>query len=464
MAEEQQKQFDQALDAILVDIQPHEKECGWASKSPYCQKLFFITEEDIKFYRKLRVPPPTLCPACRRMRRSGFTLLLRFYKVRCMAPGHSESIISIVPPGTPLKVYDWDYYRTYDWNPLSYGISPDNNRSLFDVLWDLRKEVPQPAITRDPSNIDSDYTINGRRLKHGYFVSGGWNSEHIYYSVLVNHAQDCMDCYYINNATHCYENIFSRNVNDSDFLYFSNDCYSCRFIYDSKNCHDCFGCVNLRNRSYCFFNEQLTKEEYEKRLAAINLGQREEMLELEKRFWDLVKSQPAQATKNERANNSTGNYIIESRNCHEAYVAEKCEDIRFAESTVSNNDSMDYGVSGGSELLYETVAVGSQCSNVKFSFGSKFVTDSEFVINCRSISNCFGCIGLENQSYCIFNKKYEPEEYKKKVDEIKSAMLARGEYGEFFPLKFSPYAYNNSFACLIFALSETQVGSFGANW
>ena len=43
-------------------------------------------------------------------------------------------------------------------------------------------------------------------------------------------------------------------------------------------------------------------------------------------------------------------------------------------------------------------------------------------------------------------------------------MLARGEYGEFFPLKFSPYAYNNSFACLIFALSETQVGSFGANW
>ena len=94
-----------------------------------------------------------------------------------MAPGHSESIISIVPPGTPLKVYDWDYYRTYDWNPLSYGISPDNNRSLFDVLWDLRKEVPQPAITRDPSNIDSDYTINGRRLKRGYFVSGGWNSD-----------------------------------------------------------------------------------------------------------------------------------------------------------------------------------------------------------------------------------------------------------------------------------------------
>ena len=48
MAEEQQKQFDQALDAILVDIQPHEKECGWASKSPYCQKLFFYNRRGYK--------------------------------------------------------------------------------------------------------------------------------------------------------------------------------------------------------------------------------------------------------------------------------------------------------------------------------------------------------------------------------------------------------------------------------
>ena len=54
-------------------------------------------------------------------------------------------------------------------------------------------------------------------------------------------------------------------------------------------------------------------------------------------------------------------------------MAEKCGHIRFAESTVSNNDSMDYGVSGGSELLYETAVVGSQCSNVKFSLVSKFV-------------------------------------------------------------------------------------------
>jgi len=456
--------FERALGKILDNMQQQERKCPWASKSPHCERNFSITEEDIKFYHKLRIPPPTLCPSCRRMRRLGFALMLRFYKQPCVAPDHHESVISTVSPGTQLKVYDWDYYHTYEWEPLSYGIDHDEKKPLFDVLYDLRQKVPQPAIVRDPSNIDSEYTINGRNLKHGYFVSGGWRSEWVYYSVTVDGARDCMDCYFTRNATYCYESVFSRNLNDSDFLYFSNDCYSCRLMYDSKNCHDCFGCVNLRNKSYCFFNEQLTKEQYEKKLASINLGRRDELLQMQERFWKLVKSLPVRAVRNEKVNNVLGNYIIESRNCYQSYVAEKSDNLRFAETTIGNKDSMDYAVSGGSELLYETVAVGSQCSNVKFSFGSKFVTDSEFVINCRNISNCFACIGLENQSHCIFNKKYTPEEYAINVDRIKTAMLVRGEYGEFFPLKFSPHAYNDSFAQIVFPLSQQQVESLGGNW
>lgn len=459
-----QNNFDGAIGAILDNLAPHERKCRWNSKSAYCEKNFKVTEEDIKFYHKLRVPPPALCPSCRRMRRLGFGLILRFYKQQCQAPNHKESVISVVSPGTNLKIYDWDYYRKYEWEPLSYAVSPNKSRPFFDVLLDLRRNVPQPAIVRDPANIDSDYTINGRYLKHGYFVSGGWNSERIYYSVTTKRAQDCMDCYFIDNTTYCYENTFSRNLNTSDFIYFSNDCYSCRFMYDSKNCNNCFGCVNLRNRTYCFFNEQLTKDEYEKRLASIDLGNRSVLLNMQERFWKLVKSSPIRATRNEHVLNVLGNHITESRNCYESYVAEKCENIRFGETTIGNKDSMDYAVSGGSELLYETVGVGSQCSNVKFSFGSKFITDSEFVINCRNVSNCFGCIGLENQSYCIFNKKYEPEEYVLIVDGIKSEMLARGEYGEFFPFQFSPYAYNDSFANLVFPLSQKEVEALGGNW
>lgn len=456
--------FDAKLDDILARLEPHERICAQENSSPHCLKKFSVTDDDIRFYRKLRVPPPKLCPPCRRMRRFAFSPMLRFYKTECVAPSHTEKVISIVPPKSAFKVYDWDYYHTYAWDPLSYGIFPETSHNLFDELWGLRLRVPQPAIVRDPSNIDSDYTVNGRNLKRGYFVSGGWNSENVYYSATVSqNSRDVMDSYQVQNATECYEGVFSKNLNNTDFLYFSNDCYSCRFMYDSKNCHDCFGGVNLRNRSYCFFNEQLTKEAYEKKIAEVKLGNRAELLRLQKRFWDLVKSQPARALRNEQALRSIGNHIIESKNCYEAYVAEKCENIRFADMTIGNHDSMDYSASGGSELLYETVGVGSQCSNVKFSFGSKFITDSEFVINCRSVSNCFGCIGLENQSYCIFNRKYEPEEYERIVDSIKTKMLEEGNYGEFFPFKFSAYAYNDSFASLVFPLSDSEEKKFQVN-
>jgi len=457
-------QFDKELSAILANVGPHEQECRWVSKSPHCEKHFTIAEEDINFYHKLRVPPPTLCPTCRKMRRLGFNGVFRFHKAKCAAPGHNESIISIVSPGKPFAIYDWDYYRTYEWEPLRYGVEPDIDQPLFDILWDMRTNVPQPALVRDASNIESDYTFLGRNLKRGYFVSSGWNSERIYYTVTISGSRDCSDCYNVQNATDCYECVYSRTLNDCDFMYFSNDCVSCRFMHDCRNCHDCLGCVNMRHQKHCFFNEQLTETEYKKRIAEIDFGDRNEVRKLQKRFWKLVKSLPVRAIRNDRAQNSTGNYIIESRNCHEAYVAEKCENIRFADKTIGNRDSMDYSVSGGSELLYEINGVGSKSSNVKFSFGAKFVIDSEFVINCKNIDHCFGCIGLENQSYCIFNRKYSPQEYEKRVDEIKTAMLARGEYGEFFPFKFSPYAYQDSMSNVVYPLGREEIEMLDGDW
>ena len=456
-------QFDKALDAILENIKPHERDCAWAKKSPYCAKRFAITPDDIKFYNKLRVPPPTLCPPCRRMRRLAFGYMLRFYKTKCQVPGHSETVISTVPSSIPLTIYDWEYYRTYEWNPEQYARELNPRETFFDFFWKMRQEVPQPAIVRDASNIDSDYTMNGPNLKHAYFVSSGWNSEYIYYTVgAYNKSQNCMDCYELSSGTECYEVVISRNMHNAAYVYFSNDCYNTKFVYDCKNCHDCFGSVNLRNKSYCFFNEQLTKEEYEKRMTTINLGNRDELRHTEERFWKLVKANPVRGTRNEQALNSVGNFILQSRNCYECYKAEKGENLRYADTTIGNKDSMDYAVSGGSELLYETTAVGSQCSNVKFSFGSKFITDSEFVINCRNVNNCFACIGLENKSYCIFNKQYTPEEYAKLVDELKTAMLERGEYGEFFSFKFSPYAYIDTFASLVFPLEKETMESLEA--
>jgi hypothetical protein len=53
---------------------------------------------------------------------------------------------------------------------------------------------------------------------------------------------------------------------------------------------------------------------------------------------------------------------------------------------------------------------------------------------------------LKNKKFCIFNKQYSEEEYWKKLDEIKTKMLADGEYGKFFPIKNSVHPYQDTIA------------------
>ena len=64
----------------------------------------------------------------------------------------------------------------------------------------------------------------------------------------------------------------------------------------------------------------------------------------------------------------------------------------------------------------------------------------------------------------IFNKKYTPEEYFKKVDEIKVSMLLDGSYGEYFSMTFSPCAYNGTMASFIYPLTESEAKERGIFW
>jgi hypothetical protein len=56
-------------------------------------------------------------------------------------------------------------------------------------------------------------------------------------------------------------NHFSGHIRDGS----NNILYSSFLI----NCNHCFGCISLRNKSYCIFNKQYTKEEYEIQIAKI---------------------------------------------------------------------------------------------------------------------------------------------------------------------------------------------------
>jgi hypothetical protein len=90
--------------------------------------------------------------------------------------------------------------------------------------------------------------------------------------------------------------------------------------------------------------------------------------------------------------------------------------------------------------------------------------DITYCDNCHACQDCFGCIGLRNKKYCIFNKQYEKESYLAIVENIIEHMKTTGEWGEFFPIRISPFAYNETLAYDYFPLSQEEAAKKGCTW
>ena len=465
MAKETQSKtpkFDALLDAHLEKLLPHKRVCKWKGEHPHCKEEFEITDEDIKFLKMLRAPVSNYCPACRRIRRFVYMGLSQLFKIPCQAPGHSESMISILSEDCPFPVYDYKYFISDEFDPFSFGRNYEKGSDPMEVLWEMRKKFPMPSfLNRDPSSVNSEYSNGGRNTKNAYYTFGCFNSEDLWYCVMATLSKDVMDSRYARKSEHCYSIYHSEGMYKSSFSYFSKDCTDSMFLFDCRNCDSCFGSVNLRNKRYCVWNKQLSKEDYETFLKTVFPLTRDKIKTYTKKLWELVKTFPVNASRNTAVENVSGAMLANVRNSHDVTESRKAENMRHADGGLTHHDSMDFTYSGDSSLVYGTINVGSQSNNVKFSISSKYCTNCEFVFNSKNLDNCFMCFGLQNKSYCVLNRQYSKEKYFSLVDKIKSDMWERGEYGDGFPMKFSAQAYNMSIASVSFPLSDEEIVKLG---
>ncbi|MEE8131559.1 MAG: hypothetical protein V3T98_00720 [Candidatus Paceibacterota bacterium] len=465
--------FDQALDEILSNLLPHQKTCL------QCGSIFDIFQEDIEFYRKLKVPPPKLCPDCRKQRRFGFyNNILKFYKKDCSAHQgekaksrtelcSSTGVISTFPPESPYKIFDLKHWWSDKWGGEDFARDYDFNKPFFEQFQKLNLLVPHPAIVHYWKGvINSPYTISIINAKNCYFTAVSGYLENVHYSHWAGTSKDCLDLLNSSECENSYELVGSGGCYNCKFC---QDCMSCidsAFLYDCKNCQNCFGCSNLKHKSYCFFNKQLTKEEYNKRIQEINLGNRDTINEYIKKFEALIKKSIRRNLYNGRKNiNSFGDNIWEAKNCYQVFRGVwVMENLRYCVDVVNSKDSMELWIVGPHvNLCYELIEA-YDCSNIKFSYFIKDGLDLEYCLECHNCQNCFGCVGLRNKKYHIFNKPYSENDYWKKLDEIKTKMLKDGEYGEFFPLSMALHPYNNTYASVEFPLSEKEARQNGWDW
>jgi len=441
-----------------------------------CKKEFTVEAEDFSFYENLKVPAPTWCPECRLIRRLHFLNSRTLYKRSCELCG--KGIIAMYAPEDSRPVYCPKCWWSDEWDPLEYGVDYDPSRPFLEQLAEMEKKVPHISLSVDHGTmVNSDYTNFVGHIKNCYLIFIADFCENVLYSNVLANDRDCMDCVMLGESELCYWNI---NCGKGYNLFFSEDSDECNNSYFLKGCvgcSDCFACTNLRNQKYQIFNEQYTKEEYERKLKEYNLGSWSELQALREKVYEFWKKEPVKFMLERQNANVSGDYVYYSKNARDCYQVRGLEDCRFCQIMTVQPSKGCYDVTEwGNNIQHsiEAVSAGEGANEIRYAAQAwPEVMDVEYSLWTLSSSHIFGCAGLRNREYCILNKQYSKEEFEALREKIRKDMDAKPYvdkhgrmygYGEFFPPEIAPFAYNESDAMDFFPLSREEVENRGYRW
>lgn len=437
----------------------------------HCSNSFDISDEDLSYYQKVspiyngqiyQIPPPKLCPDCRRQRRFTYRNESSLYYRTCDFT--KVKILAMYPADAPFPVYSPEVWFGDKWDARTYGRDFDFNRPFFEQFKELRDSVPHLSLVSS-GNENCDFCNIVGWSKNCYLCYGSIECENCYYGSPFK-CKDSADSLILRNSELCLECV------DSNHLYQCYGCQNCSnsrdlfLCYEVKNSENCFGCVGLNRKQFHIFNQAFSKEEYEKYLASLDLKNPEVFKSISAKFKELKQSLPHRAYAGTNNENVSGNSIFDSKNSFEVYGGEQCQNVKFGYQLLNVKDSMDVSNGENGELDFEVMALSNNVINSRFSY---FCWDGTFDLlysaHClQNVQHCFGSIGLKHASYCILNKQYTKEEYETLMPRIIDHMRKTGEWGEFFPMSFSPFAYNETIAVDHYPLSREAAIKDGLTW
>ena len=426
-----------------------------------CKQDFIIEPDDFGFYEKIKVPPPTFCWRCRYIRRLLDRNEYNFYKRKCDATG--KDVISIYRPDAPFPVYEQEYWKSDKFDATQYGRDFDFARTFFEQYEELRKMVPHLALVNS-SSVRSEYTNQAEVNKECYMLVTSGRSEKCMYGSWHENCYFMADCCMADKSEFCYESLNIQKCSHCAWVYNCSDCVGVYFSSDCRGCTDCFGCVGLRGQQYYYFNKNIGKEEYEKRIKNFTWN-REFITETKEKFLKLYKSFPVKFYHGVNVKNSFGDYIINSQNARLVFNCGDNKDTAYTQDAwLQTGDCLDCTEIIQGQLAYECQGVAAPHRSIAIRSSHNTVTDSYYCDMCFNIQDCLGCFGLKQKKYCILNKQYTKGDYLKLKEKIIEHMKKTKEWGEYFPAKYSPFAYNESMAQDYFPLTKKGTIKKGYIW
>ncbi len=395
--------------------------------------------------------------------RGGMSVL---YRRKCDLCG--KSTVTIYSPNKPFKVYCPPCWWSDKWNGSDYARDFDFSKSFFPQWQELQLQVPRIALLTKNS-VNSEYTNHSNNNRNCYLSFSMFDSENILYSANVwKQSRDCADCYLASvegGAELCYECVDSARIYNCQYCALLKDCTSCFYSYDLRNCSNCFLCWNLRNKNYCILNQQYTKEEYAKRVEEYQLGSASAREKLYTEFREMLANKTLRKSAIiEKSLNSTGNMVTNSKNSLFSFDVDNSEDVKYTVVNAGSKTAMDsYHFGFTCELIYESHALIHNY-DTKFCHLSYDDSHIEYCDSCHNSENCFGCVGIKQSKYSIFNKAYSEGEYADIKKKIIQHMKQSGEYGEFFPPSLSPFGYNETQGNIYMPMKKEEAIKKGYKW
>lgn len=392
--------------------------------------------------KKFEIPLPVISPRARQIRRLLWRNENNYYSTTSSLTG--EKIISIIPPELWHTVYKYKERMSDQLDPMTYTITPDTNQTFAQSFQKLEKNFPRTwTVTLD--NQNSDYSTGTAYCKDCYFINSSENCENCSYGKLIQESKNCFDCAYIYSSERLYQCFNLDQSNRCIYTYNSSSCSNTQFCDDCVSCHYCFLCTWLRNKSYCIRNIQYTKEEYEKIIAQYTYDHPTIQNHIQE-FNTLRQSMIVSAMNQKNAENCYGDYLLNSKNCLFSYDVNDSEDCMYLNVWVNCKDLLDCNnMYLNPQRSYDTLGtIGTyNVHRCLYVFNSSDVYYSQLCYDCDHL---FGCIGLRNKSYCIFNTQYTKEERESKVQELFAWMQSTGEFGQYRSTQYVLHPYNDSLA------------------
>ncbi len=445
----------------FIAVQTGEKIEEWRECSN-CRQDFAITDKDLEFYDKIspmfngtkyEIPAPTLCPDCRAQKKYALLNLTTLYKRKCDFT--NKTIVSIYSPDSDYKVYDQEIWRSDKRDPIDYGRDFDFTRPFFEQFDNLNSSVPKLSLI-NMSSENSEYTALWWWNKDCYMIV--WNhSENCYYWIYTVKSVNTVDYFFSAENENCYEVVY---CNKCYLTFFSNNSESCSnsyFLYNCKSCNNCFWCVNLVNKDYHIFNKQVSKDEFNNFVKENINWSYSNIEKLKKQFDEFKKDFPLKNLLMTNVFKSFWNNVKNLKNTNYCFDSDgihwSLEDSKFIDLSVSIQSNYDLVDATNMSFSYDSLSIGDGIQ-VSFSFLIINCNNIYYSQNCHNSSYLFGCVWLRDKKYCILNKQYTKEEFNNLVPKIIEHMKKTWERWEFFPIKISPFGYNETVVNEHFPLSR----------